>query len=126
MNVGGRNRVAMAALREVVQGLGHTHVATYMQSGNVAFTGREGDTSRIARALERAIGDRLGARPKQPPPELQGPDGGDGGAECRGAGVLRPQAALAVLPTLRWTRPASGVDILELGRPRQENASLRL
>jgi uncharacterized protein (DUF1697 family) len=51
MNVGGRNRVAMAALRKVVQGLGHTHVATYMQSGNVAFTGREGDTSRIARAL---------------------------------------------------------------------------
>ena len=28
INVGGRNRVAMAALREVVEGLGHTDVAT--------------------------------------------------------------------------------------------------
>ncbi|HEX7146040.1 MAG TPA: DUF1697 domain-containing protein, partial [Actinomycetota bacterium] len=31
INVGGRNRVAMAALREVVEGLGHTGVATYIQ-----------------------------------------------------------------------------------------------
>ena len=64
INVGGRNRVAMAALREVVQGLGHTQVATYIQSGNMVFTSREGDTARIADALERAIGDHLGVRPK--------------------------------------------------------------
>lgn len=38
INVGGRNRVAMADLREVVLGLGHTEVATYIQSGNVVFT----------------------------------------------------------------------------------------
>src|SRR4030095_5352330 len=37
INVGGRNRVAMADLRKVVLGLGYTDVATYIQSGNVVF-----------------------------------------------------------------------------------------
>jgi uncharacterized protein (DUF1697 family) len=64
INVGGRNRVAMAALREVVEGLGHTEVATYIQSGNVVFTSEEADRGTLAGALERAIGDRLGVRPR--------------------------------------------------------------
>jgi len=63
INVGGRNRVAMADLREVVLGLGHTEVATYIQSGNVVFTSEEADTARIAAALERAIAKYLGVRP---------------------------------------------------------------
>jgi uncharacterized protein (DUF1697 family) len=64
INVGGRNRVAMAALREVVEGLGHTGVATYIQSGNVVFTSEETDTATLAAALERAIADQLGVQPK--------------------------------------------------------------
>jgi uncharacterized protein (DUF1697 family) len=64
INLGGRNRVAMAALREVVEGLGHTEVATYIQSGNVVFTSGEADPARIAGGLERAIADRLGVRPR--------------------------------------------------------------
>ena len=64
INVGGRNRVAMAALREVVEGLGHTEVATYIQSGNVVFTSGESDATTLAVALERAIGGRLGVRPR--------------------------------------------------------------
>jgi uncharacterized protein (DUF1697 family) len=63
INVGGRNRVAMAHLREVVLGLGHTDVATYIQSGNVVFTGEQADTATIAAALERAIAEHLGVRP---------------------------------------------------------------
>ena len=62
INVGGRNRVAMADLREVV--LGHTEVATYVQSGNVVFTSEEADTATIAAALERAIAEHLGVQPK--------------------------------------------------------------
>jgi uncharacterized protein (DUF1697 family) len=54
----------MAALREVVEGLGHTQVATYIQSGNVVFTSSETDTGRVVDALEGAIGDHLGVRPK--------------------------------------------------------------
>ena len=64
INVGGRNRVAMAALREVVRGLGHTEVATWIQSGNVVFRRGEHDPAVIAAALERAIGDQLGVRPR--------------------------------------------------------------
>ena len=64
INVGGRNRVAMADLREVVLGLGYTDVATYIQSGNVVFTSEEADTAMIAAALEGAIAEHLGVRPK--------------------------------------------------------------
>jgi uncharacterized protein (DUF1697 family) len=64
INVGGRNRVAMAALREVVEGLGHTGVATYIQSGNVVFTSAEADPATLAAALERAVADQLGVRPR--------------------------------------------------------------
>ena len=38
INVGGRNKVAMADLREIMASLGHTDVATYIQSGNVVFS----------------------------------------------------------------------------------------
>ena len=38
INVGGRNKVAMAELRRVAESLGHTEVVTYIQSGNLVFT----------------------------------------------------------------------------------------
>lgn len=60
INVGGRNRVAMADLRETVTSLGHRDVATYIQSGNVAFTADGTDTAKLAAALEQAIERRLG------------------------------------------------------------------
>jgi uncharacterized protein (DUF1697 family) len=64
INLGGHNRVAMADLREVMSSLGHTDVATYIQSGNVVFTTKKTDTSKIAAELERAIADDLGVRPR--------------------------------------------------------------
>jgi uncharacterized protein (DUF1697 family) len=58
INLGGRNRVAMADLRETVTSLGHRDVATYIQSGNVVFTAAgKGD---LTGPLERAIEQRLG------------------------------------------------------------------
>src|SRR5215472_1556290 len=74
INVGGRNKVAMADLREVVSGLGHTDVVTYIQSGNVVFTsgtgaggeggtGAGGENGALADALERAIAAALGVQP---------------------------------------------------------------
>jgi uncharacterized protein (DUF1697 family) len=64
INVGGRNRVAMSALREVVTALGHTDVATYIQSGNVVFTSRDRDTTALAAALEAAIAGALDVQPR--------------------------------------------------------------
>jgi uncharacterized protein (DUF1697 family) len=60
INVGGRNKVPMADLREVVASLGHTGVTTYIQSGNVLFSTADTDTARLAAALESAIADRFG------------------------------------------------------------------
>jgi uncharacterized protein (DUF1697 family) len=59
INVGGRARVAMADLREVVASLGYEDVATYVQSGNVVFTAEAPD----AAALEAAIAKRLDVSP---------------------------------------------------------------
>lgn len=72
INVGGHHKIAMADLREVLTGLGHTEVATYVQSGNVVFTPARAaeperlaaDPHRLAAELERAIADRLGATPR--------------------------------------------------------------
>ena len=63
INVGGRNKVSMADLRAVVAGLGHTDVATYIQSGNVLFTSGEADTEALAAGLEEAIESNLGVKP---------------------------------------------------------------
>ena len=59
INVGGRGRVAMADLREVVASLGYEDVATYVQSGNVVFTAEAPD----AAALEAAIAEQLDVSP---------------------------------------------------------------
>jgi uncharacterized protein (DUF1697 family) len=66
-NLGGK-MVAMADLRELVTSLGHTDVATYIQSGNVLFTpplagggpAADRDSAALAAELERAIAGRLG------------------------------------------------------------------
>ena len=60
INVGGRNKVPMADLREVVTSLGHADVSTYIQSGNVLFSTADTDTAKLAAALESAIEDRFG------------------------------------------------------------------
>lgn len=63
INVGGRNKVAMAGLRQVAADLGFTDVSTYIQSGNLLFAADERDTAGMAAALERRIAERLGVRP---------------------------------------------------------------
>jgi uncharacterized protein (DUF1697 family) len=62
INLGSRNRVAMADLRSLVSELGHADVSTYIQSGNVLFTAASPDagTSEMADAMTAAIASRLG------------------------------------------------------------------
>src|SRR5579863_3747891 len=64
INVGGKNKVPMAELREVVTALGHTGVSTYIQSGNVLFTTEETDTAELTSALEAAIAGKFEINPK--------------------------------------------------------------
>ncbi len=60
VNVGGRNRVAMADLRDAVTALGHRDVATYIQSGNVVLTSDRPDAEQLATELEAAVAERTG------------------------------------------------------------------
>ena len=60
INVGGRNKVPMAELRQVVTALGHTGVTTYIQTGNVLFSAAGSSTAELAAAVESAIADAFG------------------------------------------------------------------
>jgi uncharacterized protein (DUF1697 family) len=61
INLGGRNKVAMADLRALVAGLGHADVSTYIQSGNVLFTAAtDADCALAASAITKAITATLG------------------------------------------------------------------
>ena len=54
INVGGRNKVPMAALRELLESHGHTKVSTYIASGNVILS-----SDRSAAAIKRELEDAL-------------------------------------------------------------------
>jgi uncharacterized protein (DUF1697 family) len=58
VNVGGR-KVPMADLRALFDGLGHTDVRTYIQSGNVVFTA-QGRPARVRSAIEAALHREFG------------------------------------------------------------------
>jgi uncharacterized protein (DUF1697 family) len=63
INLGGKNKVAMADLRAIVSELGHADVSTYIQSGNVLFTGSPGvKTDEIGETLSAAILAKLAVR----------------------------------------------------------------
>lgn len=66
INVGGRNRLAMADFVAVLESLGHEEVVTYIQSGNAAFRagalrrGETADPAALAGAVEKALALRCG------------------------------------------------------------------
>ncbi len=62
INLGARNKVAMPALRSLVESLGYEDVQTYIQSGNVVFKTRSGKASEIASTLASAITKEFGIR----------------------------------------------------------------
>lgn len=61
INVGGRNRVAMADLRAAFSDEGYGSVSTYIQSGNVLFAGQESTPEpELETSLEDMLQRRLG------------------------------------------------------------------
>jgi uncharacterized protein (DUF1697 family) len=59
INVGGRNRVPMAALRATCESIGCTDVASYIQSGNVVLTSSL-DAQKLRVELESAVAEQIG------------------------------------------------------------------
>jgi uncharacterized protein (DUF1697 family) len=62
INVGGKNVVAMSALRSLFEELGLPGVRTLLQSGNVVFDGGALGTDLLEDTLEQATAKRLGVR----------------------------------------------------------------
>jgi uncharacterized protein (DUF1697 family) len=60
INIGPSKRIAMPALRGIVESLGHTDVETYLQSGNVVFAPAKGARGDLGAGLEQAIADATG------------------------------------------------------------------
>ena len=54
INVGGRNKVPMAGLRDLLESHGHTKVSTYIASGNVILSSDRSPVA-IKRELEEAL-----------------------------------------------------------------------
>src|ERR1700729_2398087 len=63
VNVGGHQKISMAALRTLCTSLGLRDVQTYIQSGNLVFREDGEDPVALARRLEKAIEAGFGFRP---------------------------------------------------------------
>jgi len=56
INVGGKNPLSMAELRQCFVDMGYEDVSTYINTGNVIFRGTEPDAQKIAKGMEIACG----------------------------------------------------------------------
>ncbi len=60
VNVGGKNRVPMAELKKGFEALGFGEVKTYLNSGNVVFSGSGGNTEAMANRIKAMIKEQFG------------------------------------------------------------------
>jgi uncharacterized protein (DUF1697 family) len=63
INVGGKNRLPMASLRELLGQIGATEVRTYIQSGNAVFAHSARETGELAQRISAAIAKAHGFAP---------------------------------------------------------------
>jgi uncharacterized protein (DUF1697 family) len=55
VNLGPRNKIAMADLRPLLEGLGHEDVKTYLNSGNATFTSTRRGAKALAEGVQAAL-----------------------------------------------------------------------
>jgi uncharacterized protein (DUF1697 family) len=63
INLGGHNRLPMAALKKTLEDVGLKDIQTYIQSGNVVFRSKRADTKELSKTISGAIGERHGFTP---------------------------------------------------------------
>ena len=63
INVGGKNKLAMAELKSLFASLGFEDVVTYIQSGNVVFRSASDDADALSVEIEREIAALSGIKP---------------------------------------------------------------
>ena len=59
INISGKNKLPMAELKQGFEGLGYTEAKTYLNSGNVIFSGEETDAIRLTSQIEKMIKKRI-------------------------------------------------------------------
>jgi len=59
INVGGNNLIRMADLKACFESMGLSDVTTYIQSGNVVFAAKAGDSARLAAKIEKTLSARF-------------------------------------------------------------------
>jgi uncharacterized protein (DUF1697 family) len=59
INVGGKNKIPMTALKSSFAALGYEDVVTYIQSGNVVFRSSSGAKRTIGSAIERRLAEEF-------------------------------------------------------------------
>jgi uncharacterized protein (DUF1697 family) len=60
INVGGRKKIPMATLRELLRELGYADVVTHLQSGNAVFSSQRTSEDSLARAIADRIAREFG------------------------------------------------------------------
>ena len=60
INVGGKNKLPMAELRDIFTAAGCTAVQTYIQSGNVVFEASQALAQQVPEIITRSIHERFG------------------------------------------------------------------
>ena len=64
INVGGKNRLPMAELREALETTGLENIRTHLQSGNLIFDSNLKSSNAIEKRIEKAIGKSHGFTPR--------------------------------------------------------------
>ena len=64
INIGGKNKIKMEALRQLCSALGYENVATYINSGNVIFETVTNNDDRLAAEIEKAIASEFSLKIK--------------------------------------------------------------
>lgn len=64
INVGGKSKLPMAKLVEVLESSGFAHVRTYIQSGNVVLRSRSSSSSHVAKDVRSALARECGIEPE--------------------------------------------------------------
>ncbi len=63
INVGGKNRLPMDTLRNLLAQQGCEHIRTYIQSGNAVFSAAESDAEKLSGRISLAIAQQQGFQP---------------------------------------------------------------
>lgn len=63
INVGGRNKLPMKELKELLKELGLVNIQTYIQSGNVVFQTNESHLEELSKKIKSAIDAQFGFEP---------------------------------------------------------------